>query len=58
LFAAVKRTPQIGGPAPCLLLVDGVGKGLALIGTQWRECLDHVVIFDEHHLRLNLPSYV
>ena len=29
-----------------------------IIGSIRRECLDHVVIFDEHHLRRTLSSYV
>jgi len=29
-----------------------------IIGPIRRECLDHVVIFDEHHLRRTLSSYV
>ena len=29
-----------------------------VIGTIRRECLDHIVIFNEHHLRRVLSSYV
>jgi putative transposase len=29
-----------------------------IIGSIRRECLDHVVIYDEHHLRRTLSSYV
>jgi transposase InsO family protein len=29
-----------------------------IVGSVRRECLDHVIIFDEHHLRRVLSSYV
>jgi transposase InsO family protein len=33
------------------------GHAECLIGSIRRECLDHVIIFDEHHLRYVLRSY-